>query len=905
MADLSNLAAQYIAFGGERIEEQWGRLLAKLKLQTQSDAATHGFLPSSVMLGSVDQAFQFIRKHFTPPVNVAAAGVALAPHATGLATGRATGLAAGHATDWQFLEQAAFIHAESRRAHAVAAQASSLALEGAGQAQLNQDLATLVLSGGSIAMLLALGWRFARRVSSAVPLLHRGLQAYARGQLDSPLDLSGRDEFGQIAASAREMAHKLSALVAKERQARAEIERQIAERDRVEGRLRESNSQYRLLFEHNLDGVLLSRPDGSILSANPMAQLMVGFSESEIQQGGRAAVFDVSDPRFAGALRQRDATGVFTGELTMLRQGGERFAAELTSLTFKDEHGLPMSSVIFRDVTELRESQRAQREIEERYRALVDQSPLGVLVEQDDLVAFINPAGTRMFGAARPSDMVGRAIDQVLHADDYRGSRERRKRILHGGLPHYPLELRYLRLDGTAFDVEVSVAGLMFGGRPALQAIFSDISERKRDRAELALHQQHLEELVATRTAELELMRNRADEANLAKSRFLANMSHEIRTPMNAIIGLTHVLQRGAPTAQQTRPLQQIDEASQHLLAVINDVLDLSKIEAGEMGLNSSDFHMTQLFDTVRSLVVQQAHAKGLRVDIEIAPDLQWFRGDSLRLRQALLNYAGNAVKFTEAGSVLLRASALPPEAGTSDLSGSSTTQLVRFEVVDTGAGISPDLQAQLFQPFKQGDLSATRRFGGTGLGLAITRHLARLMGGDADLSSLPGQGTTFWFTARLSKAVGAAPAAQRTDPAGVENRLRTTYSKARLLLAEDNPVNREVALLILQVAGLSADTAEDGAQAVEMAATGRYDLILMDMQMPVMDGVGATRAIRALAQCRGVPILAMTANAFSEDRQACLDAGMDDFVSKPVETKVFYATLLEWLSLKRDSAPG
>lgn len=261
-----------------------------------------------------------------------------------------------------------------------------------------------------------------------------------------------------------------------------------------------------------------------------------------------------------------------------------------------------------------------------------------------------------------------------------------------------------------------------------------------------------------------------------------------------------------------------------------------------------------------------------------------------------MLNYAGNAVKFTDRGTVSLRARLLEEEEG---------HLMIRFEVRDTGVGIAPEKLPRLFEAFEQADASTTRKYGGTGLGLAITRRLAGLMGGEAGAESEPGAGSTFWFTARLERAEEGARLAANAAPERVEAELRSRHAGARLLLAEDNPINREVALELLQAVGLTVDIAEDGRRAVEKARASAYDLILMDLQMPELNGLEAAVAIRALPGRKGVPILAVTANAFDEDRRACLEAGMDDFISKPVDPGFLYATLLKWLPPAHSARTG
>ncbi len=397
-----------------------------------------------------------------------------------------------------------------------------------------------------------------------------------------------------------------------------------------------------------------------------------------------------------------------------------------------------------------------------------------------------------------------------------------------------------------------------------------------------------LEAEVRSRTTQLAEARDRADAASYAKSAFLANMSHEIRTPMNAILGLTRLLRRETEPTRLSDRLAKIDDSARHLLSIINDILDLSKIESGRLELERANFALATLFDQVRSLISEQAAVKGLAIEVDTDNLPLWLRGDPTRLRQALLNYASNAVKFTEHGKITLRGLLLSEH---------EERLLVRFEVQDTGVGIAPEHLPRLFEAFEQADPSTTRRFGGTGLGLAITQRLARMMGGDSGVLSQPGRGSTFWFTAWLERGQEGEALAE-TSPAGLqaEALLRTRHAGSRVLLAEDHPVNREVAVEQLEAVGLLVDTVADGQQAIDKVAAGAYDLVLMDVQMPRLDGLAAARAIRRLPGCARLPILAMTANAFTEDRAACLDAGMDDFISKPVDANVLYPCLLRWL---------
>ncbi len=401
-----------------------------------------------------------------------------------------------------------------------------------------------------------------------------------------------------------------------------------------------------------------------------------------------------------------------------------------------------------------------------------------------------------------------------------------------------------------------------------------------------------LPERLAKRNAELQAVSAKAEAASRAKSQFIANISHEVRTPMNAIIGMSHILSRSIQDPGQRDKLEIIRQAADQLLGLLDNILDLSRLDSERIDLERHPFCLWQLMRHLEALVSRRAAGKGLKLSFDIDDNLlqQILVGDALHLQQALVNLVGNAIKFTKQGSVNV-AIRLETE-DTSNIR-------LHFRIADTGIGIPPDIIHEIFRPFEQADASLTRQFGGSGLGLTISQRFVQLMGGTIEVASTPGVGSSFSFSLAFAKPAASDQGVMRIAPSGAEaeSRLRADFRGTRVLLADDDLVNQAMVQEMLRdVVGFQVDVAADGEQAVALAETHEYGLILMDIQMPKRDGLDATRQIRQLSGYVFVPIIAMTANTVADIRAACLEAGMNDCLSKPVAPDRLFTTLLTWL---------
>ncbi len=682
-----------------------------------------------------------------------------------------------------------------------------------------------------------------------------------------------------------------------------------------------SEALYRSVFSVLDEGIVVFDPHGRLQACNPAARRILQMS---LEPGMRASairrvwapldeqgrVLRAASQAGLSALRQGRRCAQQPLRVRRVDDGHERWwlvqaepvhepatgAVQASVVSFSDvtaqhltdaelsRHRLHLEDLVAARTVELQRLNRALRDNERFLQNVADNQPAALSYWGSDLrCRFANRAYCEWYGLSRV-EITGMGLRELVGEARWQENQSVVEEIKRGRPASF--QRWFTGAGGRRMHAVINyIPDIIEGHFAGFLALATDITELKQAEQRLQLAND-----------ELRLARDRAEAGSRAKSTFLANMSHEIRTPMNAILGLTHLLQRDATDALARDRLSKVSAAAEHLLQVINDVLDLSKIEAGQMQLETVDFSLRALLARTTDMVADRLLAKGLKLVVD-APDVpDALHGDPTRLSQALLNLLTNAVKFTDQGTVSVRAECLDH--------GERGLQL-RLTVTDTGVGIAPDTLSLLFSAFVQADASTSRRYGGTGLGLAITQRLAQLMGGEVGVDSRLGEGSRFWFTARVQPGAVAlaAPAAPveapgRTDEA-TEGSVRQRHAGARVLLAEDNPVNQEVMLELLGGCGLHVDVVADGAAAVDAVRLARFELVLMDVHMPVLDGLQATQQIRALPGGATLPILAMTASAFGEDRRACLEAGMDDHLAKPVDPAELFRALHRWLPPK------
>ena len=631
--------------------------------------------------------------------------------------------------------------------------------------------------------------------------------------------------------------------------------------------------------------VMITDRHGSIEYVNPNFTKVTGYSVGEaLGQKPSLVKSGLHPPEFFRELWATILSGRgWRGELRNKRKNGEIYWESASISPVKGAGGEIRHFVAVKeDITERKWAQQALARSEERIRLLLESTAEAIFgIDLNGACSFANFACARLLGYGHPDDLLGRAMHRLMHHTRGDGGHYPQdvcpmSRVLQGEEGVHIDDELFWRADGSSFAAEYWAYPQRCDGEVVGAVMtFFDISARRRGEEELRQ---------ATAAAEA---------ATRAKSEFLANMSHEIRTPINAAIGMLYLLQQTELSETQKNYLDKARSASNMLLRVINDILDFSKIEAGKLELESAPFSLGSVLRDLSAVASATMKDKPVELSVSCDPGLpDLLIGDPLRLGQVLLNLTSNAIKFTEKGSVQLEVA--PVGAG----DGEAT---LRFTVVDTGIGMSPDQQEKLFSAFSQADSSTTRRYGGTGLGLTISAQIVELMGGAIRVASEQGKGSAFSFVVRFplpSPEEESVAAAQARELAAAGSAAAERLAGIRILLVEDNPINREVARELLERRGARVVQAANGAEALRLlqASGPGYHAVLMDVHMPVMDGLEATRRIRLNSALDGLPIIAMTASAMVGERELCLSCGMNDQVNKPVNVAELYATLARWL---------
>lgn len=810
----------------------------------------------------------------------------------------------------------------------------------------------------------------------------------------------------------------------------------------VSDRLEASEEKLSVTLYSIGDAVIATDTQSRVTLLNTAAEQLTGWSQAQALGRGVEEVFHIinretrqpTQTPVADTLANRTVQGLKNHTVLIAKNGHESDISD-SCAPIRDRDSTVIGAVlVFRDVTTEYALQQSLQDSAAFVQTILHtvKDSIVTLHAHSGKIESVNPSAERLFGLPGAS-MVGRGFAELVPAFDHRRSDEVSHHHKPGspGVIGPPREVLGRRKDGSHVSLELVVSPMVLKGEHYLTCVLRDITERKRVEAEKAV----LDEVLAQSARELGVAKRAAEQASQAKSDFLSSMSHEIRTPMNAIIGMAHLALRTELTPRQSNYIHKIQGAGHHLLTIINDILDIAKIEAGKMTVEHIEFELEKVLDTVSGLIAEKTTEKGLEFVIDVDPKVPArLLGDPQRLGQVLINLSNNAVKFTEHGEVSI-AIRIQEE--------SEHDVLLCCTVQDTGMGMSKEQQGRLFQNFSQVDNSVTRKFGGTGLGLSISKKMAELMGGEVGVASQPNAGSTFWFTARMGKcqtqprkkilsadligkrvlvvddnanaclvlqglltamnlsveqassgqagldAVACADAqgrpfdivfldwqmpgmdgneaAQRlkalvlshmprlimvtafgrdevikgAQDAGIEDVLvkpvnasmlfesvarflgpvdtaqpalaagriqggafeeLATIAGARILLVEDNELNQEVALELLHEAGLVVTLAANGQLALDFLAQEDYDLVLMDMQMPVMDGVTATLEIRKQSALNDLPVVAMTANAMQADRDRCLAAGMNDHIPKPIEPEELWKALLRWIAPREPS---
>jgi PAS domain S-box-containing protein len=658
--------------------------------------------------------------------------------------------------------------------------------------------------------------------------------------------------------------------------------------------LKESESRWQFAIEGSGDGLWDWNVQDNTIFYSRRWKEMLGFSDDEMSNSfheWEKLVYPDDYPRVIANVKAHlnGNTPHFCHEYRIQNKDGSwKWVVDRGMVVTRDMTGLPLRVIgTLHDITERKNNENALLANRSQLAGMIDSAMDAIITTDSQFnIILFNQAAENMFGYCSQK-VLNTPIEQLLPKAQAAKHSELMHQFAKQGDGHRKMggsparQVMGLHADGHEFPVEVAISYLDNFGSPIYTAMVRDITDRLAYETSLLQLATTLEHRVIERTHELEAAKLLAENATHAKSAFLANMSHEIRTPLNSVLGMAHLAQLTPLSPKQQDYLQKITLSGTHLLDLINDILDFSKIEAGKLEIHRHDFNLPELLDNVYELIQQKAEEKGLQLMITMGePMPTFFQGDELRIKQVLLNLLSNAIKFTESGKITL-----------STLFDPSSDQ-ISFSVQDTGVGITASAQIHLFQSFQQADNSITRKYGGTGLGLAISSQLVQLMGGELTVESQLDAGSEFKFSLTLPQAF--SPPSQ-THPAGTDIDASFLAGK-RILLADDHPFNQQIGAELLQIMGADVVIANHGLEAVLLASQSTFDAILMDVQMPEMDGITACQTLRKNPEFSALPIIAMTANVSREYRQHCLNAGMNDFIGKPVQAEKLYRTLACWL---------